>query len=152
MALANALPADGLPRLNPFKTLGAPAPAVLCAMGYEAEAKTALALVAALQKRKGLSQASLAAAKTLAAAAKKVQQTLAPIAKLTKARTDAMSARDALDQAWETAFAALKRAARAAEDDGAKGLHAALFERAPKAKSKARAKKDAKGGEASPPA
>lgn len=140
MRLAGALPADGLPRLNPFKPFGAPPPTALCAMGHAAEAKTALALVQKVQKRKGLSKTSLDAAKDLGATAKKVQATLAPIPKLTKARTDAMSARDALDQAWETAFAGLKRAARAAEDDGAKGLYAALFERAPKARSKAKAK------------
>ncbi len=41
-----------------------------------------------------------------------------------------MTRRDALAQAWETAFAGVKRAARAAEDDGAKGLYGVLFERA----------------------
>ena len=51
-----------------------------------------------------------------------------------------MTRRDALAQAWETAFAGVKRAARAAEDDGAKGLYGVLFERAkaaPKRKKKA---------------
>ena len=152
MALAGALPADGLPRVNPFKPFGAPAPATLCAMGYGDEAKAVLSLVQAVQKRKDLSKKSRAAAKRLGAAAKKVQATLAPIPKLTQARTDAMSARDALAQAWETAFASLKNAARVAEDDGERGLFAALFERSPKPKSKPKAKPTAdKSTPASPP-
>ncbi|MFT3768586.1 MAG: hypothetical protein QM820_24330 [Minicystis sp.] len=144
MSVASALSGDGLPRLNPFKPFGAPPPTALCALGYDAEAKTALALVLAVQKRKGLSKGSIDAAKKLGAAAKKVQAALAPIPKLTKARTDAMSTREALAQGWETAFAGLKNAARAAEDDGVKGLYAALFERAPKPKSKAKGEPKAK--------
>jgi hypothetical protein len=52
------------------------------------------------------------------------------IPKLTGAQTAAITRRDALAQAWETAFAGVKRAARAAEDDGAKGLYGVRFERA----------------------
>lgn len=51
-----------------------------------------------------------------------------------------MNRRDALAQAWETAFAGLKRAARSAEDDGAKRLYGVLFGRAkaaPERKKKA---------------
>jgi len=82
-------------------------------------------------------------------AARKVEAALKPIAKLEKARADAMAKRDALEQAWETAFASLKRGAKAAEDDGHRGIHAALFERPAPAKKKARAKKTV---EASAPA
>lgn len=66
---------------------------------------------------------------------------LAKLPKLEKARTAAMSRRDAFAQAWETGFAGLKRGARATEDEGAKGLYAALFER--KAAPKKTAKKPA---------
>ncbi len=61
-------------------------------------------------------------------AAKAVTTALAAVAPALKATDGARSRRDALVQPWETAFAALKRGARAAEDDGAKGLFAALFE------------------------
>lgn len=137
--LAIALPADGLPRLNPFKPFGAPAPATLQGLGYAEEAKTVLALESAVLKHKNISKGSIAAAKAAGEAALRVQAELQAIPKLEKARTDAMTRRDALAQAWETAFASLKRAARAAEDDGAKGLYGALFERAkaaPKRKKK----------------
>ncbi|MFS8064842.1 MAG: hypothetical protein ACMG6S_00595 [Byssovorax sp.] len=138
--LAVALPGDGLPRVNPFKPFGAPSPTALQGLGYAEEAKQILALESAVLKRKGLSQGSIAAAKAAGKAALGVQAELAAIPKLEKARTAAMTRRDALAQAWETAFAGLKRAARAAEDDGAKGLYGALFGRAkasPKPKKKA---------------
>lgn len=152
LALAAALPADGLARLNPFKDFGSPAPAALCSMGYEAEAKQVLALEKAVCKRKGLSDKSIALAKAAGKAAKRVQAALGPIAKLEKARTVAMGRRDALAQAWETAFAGLKRGARAAEDEGATGLFAALFERkAPKATSKQSKRKRAKKEPEAPP-
>jgi hypothetical protein len=153
LELASALPADGLSRLNPFKDFGAPAPAMLCSMGYEAEAKEVLALETAVSKRKGLSTSSITLAKAAGKAARRVQAALAPIAKLEKARTVAMGRRDALAQAWETAFAGLKRGARAAEDEGSKGLFAALFERkATKAGSKrSKAKKGKTAPEGAPP-
>jgi len=138
--LANALPLDGLPRLNPFKPFGAPPPTKLQGMGYAEEAKAVLALETAVLKRKNLSKGSIDAVKAAGKAALRVQAELLPIPKLTKARVDAMTRRDALAQAWETAFAGVKRAARAAEDDGAKGLYGVLFERAkaaPKRKKKA---------------
>ena len=128
--LANVLPLDGLPRLNPFKPFDAPPPAKLQVLGYAEEARAVLALETAVLKRKNLSKGTIAAAKAAGKAALRVQAELLPIPKLTKARVDARTRRDALAQAWETAFAAVKRAARTAEDDGAKGLYGALFERA----------------------
>ncbi len=61
--LANALPGDGLPRLNPFKPFGAPAPTKLQGLGYADEAKAVLALETAVLKHKNLSKGSIAAAK-----------------------------------------------------------------------------------------
>jgi hypothetical protein len=144
MTLAGALAGDGLPRANPFAPLGAPAPAALCRMGYAAEAEKVLDLQKAVLKRKDLSAATKAKAKKAGASAGKLIAAIKPLAALEKARANARSARDALDQAWETAFARLKRAARAADDDGADGLFAALFDRAPKAPAKKKATK-AKG-------
>ncbi|MFT3768542.1 MAG: hypothetical protein QM820_24105 [Minicystis sp.] len=146
--LAGGLAGDGLPRVNPFQAFGAPPPAALCKMGYGSEAEAVLALEKAVLKRKGLSAGSRTKAKKAGAAAKKVLAAIKPIANLEKARTNARSAREALEQGWETEFAALKRAARAAEDDGAKGLFAALFERAPKPASKKANGKKSSGKEA----
>jgi hypothetical protein len=137
--LAIALPADGLPRLNPFKPFGAPAPATLQGLGYAEEAKAVLALESAVLKHKNISKGSIAAAKAAGKAALRVQVELKAIPKLEKARTDAMTRRDALAQPWETAFAGLKRAARSAEDDGAKGLYGVLFERVKAAPKKKKA-------------
>lgn len=138
--LAGALPADGLPRANPFKVFGAPAPAALCGLGYGEEARQILALEKAVRKRAELSAASRAAAGKAGAAAKKVLSALDDIPRLEKARADAITARNALEQGWETAFAGFKRAALAAEDEGAQGLFTALFDRAPRPK-KAKGKK-----------
>jgi len=152
LGLAAALPADGFPRVNPFKPFGAPSPAILCGLGHGVEAKQVIALATAVQKDKKTSAPSRAAAKKAALAAKHVTSAIAAIPKLEKARTDAISGRDALEQAWETAFAGLKRAARAAEDDGVKDLYAALFDRAPKPRAKKKADKPAPAKAAPPPA
>jgi hypothetical protein len=151
LELAQKLSGDGMPRLNPFKPFGAPSPAALCVLGYGDEATEVLALEKAVLKKKGLSHPSIAAAKKMGLTAKKVQKELASIPKLQQARAAAMSGREALEQAWETAFAGLKRAARAAEDDGARGLYAALFERAPKAKATAPKAKPVAAPAAAPP-
>jgi hypothetical protein len=77
-------------------------------------------------------------------AANAVLNGIKPIEGLVKARDGAIRARDAKAPAWEKAFASLKRATRTAEDDGAAGLFAALFEvEKPKAKAaKAKPAKD----------
>lgn len=61
------------------------------------------------------------AAKAVLAGAKRIEP-------LVEKRNQAIAARDALAPRWEKAFASLKRAVRAAEDEGAHGLFAALFE------------------------
>jgi len=148
--MAIALPNDGLPRVNPFKPFGAPSPSVLKSMGTAKQAETLIKLAGAVLKRKGLSQRSIDAAKAADQAAREVLAAIKPIAKHEKARTDAMSRRAAIEQAWETAFASLKRGARAAEDEGYKGLFAALFERPAKRKSPSKSKTKAPAAAAKP--
>ncbi|MBI4615363.1 MAG: hypothetical protein HY720_17230 [Planctomycetes bacterium] len=128
MALASALAGDGLPRANPFRPFKFEAPSVIVKMAYAKEAKRVLQLAGAVKKMKGASKKSTAAAKTAEKAARLVQAALRPIASLEKKKTQAITRRDALGQPWETALGSLKRGARAAEDDGAVGLFAALFE------------------------
>jgi hypothetical protein len=128
-ALAVRRISDGASRTQPFVELRFDSPSVIKSMGYGDEAKVCLKLSAASKKATSCSKQTAAAADGLARAARAVQATLAPMDKLLKDRITAITARSATEQEWETAFAALKRAARAAEDDGAKGLFAALFQR-----------------------
>jgi hypothetical protein len=140
--LAAQLPADGLPRMQPFKPFGFTSPSVLQQRQATDEAKLVQKLGAAVLKHKAVSATTKGAASAAVKAADGVVTASAPIAKLKSARTNAMQRRDALEQAWETAFAALKRSVKTAEDDGAKGLFAALFDAKPKAKRATKQPKD----------
>ena len=125
--LARALVADGQPRGNPFEAFGAPAPGTLTRLVFAEEAEAVHALVAAAQRSKGVSKATLQAAQTADKAARVVVQALAPVAKLQDTVRDARRTRDAVAQGWESTLAALKRGARAAADEGAPDLYPTLF-------------------------
>ncbi|MCC7540915.1 MAG: hypothetical protein IT379_32150 [Deltaproteobacteria bacterium] len=144
-ALARALVGDGGARTNPFKAFGAPSPSELAAKGYAAEAKDALKLVKAVRGKKDASKATTAAAGALEKAAKSVQSAMVGVDKHKKPLAAARAARDAAALAWETTYAALRRGAKAAEDDGAKGLATRLFGGAAKP-----AKRATKRGAAAP--
>lgn len=111
-------------------------------LAYEKEAKLLLKMSAKAKKHPNAAVKKAGAAMEKAATA--VLNGIKPIEGLIKARDGAMRARDAKAPAWEKAFASLKRATRAAEDDGATGLFAALFEvEKPKSKpAKAKPVKD----------
>ncbi len=126
-ALAGALAGDGASRTQPFKTFGFEPPSTLVKMGYAAEAKTALRLAKAATKSKSASKRTVTVAKQLEKASLAVLKATAPLESLAEARRASIAKRDSLGLAWETAFAALKRGARAAEDDGGRGLYDALF-------------------------
>ena len=128
-ALAGALAGDGLNRTNPFKAFGFDAPSKLVNYGYAREAKEARRLTATVRKKAGSSVATLRALQKLEKAADAVVKALEPLTKLEDARRAAISRRDAVGLTWETTFAALKRGARAAADDGATMLFTALFDR-----------------------
>ena len=125
--LARALVADGQPRGNPFEASGAPAPGTLTRLVFAEEAEAVHALVAAVQRSKGVSKATLQAAQTADKAARVVVQALAPVAKLQDTARDARRTRDAVAQGWESTLAALKRGVRAAADEGAPDLYPTLF-------------------------
>ncbi len=131
--LANALIGIGQPRTQPFKGLSSVSPSKMQVMGYAKEAKALLALVGKVRKRKGLTPTVTAACKESERTAKAVIDALEPVDKLRKAESAARTRRNALTQSWETAYAALKRGAKSAEDDGAVGLFDTLF-RDPNAK------------------
>jgi hypothetical protein len=143
-ALATALVGDGQPRKNPFQGLGVGAPSDVRRAPYEAAAQAIEKLAKALQKRT-LSPASRKALKSAQQAARRVLAALDKRAHAEARVDDARERRDALVLPWTRAFSALKRAARAAADDGHAGLFDALFAaEAPRAK-KPRAKKPAAG-------
>jgi hypothetical protein len=140
--LASCLAGDGLPRANPFRPLGEPAPSKVAKQGYGAEVATVKRIAKALAKRKDLSPRTKSAIEDALAAGAKVTKALAAIPSLEKAYGAAMKSRDALAQEWETSFAGIKLAARSAELDGAGGIVDALLKAPPK-KESARAKKAA---------
>jgi len=144
-ALASALAGDGFPRTNPFKPFGARAPSKLKVVAAVDEAEEAIALASKVGKHAAASKASRGVAAKLTAASRAVIAAAKPLDGLAKRLAAAQADRDALALPWEKAFSVLKRAARAAGDDGAPGLYEALFVRsAPKpAAKKAAAKKPA---------
>ncbi|MBI5512446.1 MAG: hypothetical protein HY909_01685 [Deltaproteobacteria bacterium] len=125
--LADALVGVGLPRGNPFKGLALRSPSRMKAMGYGAEAEALLKLLERVRKRKGLTPAVKAACRRAEAAARAVLVALKPLGAMEASLANARARRDALTLGWETAFAALKRAARSADDDGG-AYFATLFQ------------------------
>jgi hypothetical protein len=125
--LARALVADGQPRGNPFDAFGVAAPGTLTRLPFAEEAAAVHQLVAAVQRSKGASKATIQAAQAADKVAGIVEEALVPVAKLQDNVRDARRARDAVGQGWESALAALRRGARAAADEGAPDLYPTLF-------------------------
>jgi hypothetical protein len=125
--LANALVSIGMPRGNPFKGLALKSPTRMKDLGTGAAAAALLKLVERVRKRKGLTPAVRNAARAAETAARAVLVALKPLAGHFTSLENARTRRDALTLAWETAFAALKRAAKFADDDGG-AYFATLFQ------------------------
>ncbi len=136
-ALAAALIVDGERRTNAFAAFGGPAPSRLIALPPPEEIKAIRQLVSAVQRAKRLSKPTLQAAQQAEKATGAIEQVLLQIEKLQAATREARHTRDAVAQTWATALAALKRGARAAADDGAATLYAALFDRPGRSNGKA---------------
>lgn len=127
-ALGRALVADGQPLKNPFAAFGDTTMGQLLHMRPADAVKRLPELIAALRRGKIAGKATLQALPNAEKVAGKLPQTLARIEALAAEARDGRSSRDAVGQAWDAAFAALKRAARAAADDGATTLYATLFD------------------------
>ena len=125
--LAGALVHDGQPRTNPFAIFGGAAPSVIKQMPFAQEAKAVHQLVASLQRNKSVRRATLDVAQAADDAATAVEAALRAVETLDTALDIARCARDEAAQHWEFTLSALKRRARAAADDGASDLYAALF-------------------------
>lgn len=139
--LAAKMIGDGAPKANPFKMFGLPPPTTVVPMAVEKEVTVTKALAARASKWAAASKETKAVAAKLGAASAAVSKAIGQLGALRKGRSAAIAQRDALGVAWVRALAQLKNAARAAEDDGAAGLFAALFEvskPAPRKRAKAK--------------
>jgi hypothetical protein len=127
IALAGALIGEGQPYTNAFEAFGVPAPKTLTRLRSPEAVAAVHQLVAAVQRSKGISEATLKAAEAADKAAGVVEEALAPIAKLQDNVRHARRVRDAQGQGWESALAALRLDARSAAYEGAPDLYTALF-------------------------
>jgi hypothetical protein len=148
-ALAAKMIGDGAPKANPFSLFGLPAPSALIDMAVAKEVKTTATLAKRAAKWKSAGAATKAAAGALAKKSASTAKAQTRIPALEKAQAAAIAKRDALGVPWARAFNHLKNAARAAEDDGATGLFAALFDVTRPARAKGAG---AKTGDGAPPA
>jgi hypothetical protein len=142
-ALVLALVTAGQPRLSPLKGISTYTPSDLKTLATQKEAKELQRITGVIAKRPGLTPALKKANKAAADASAAVLRSIVSVVPRERLYQESLAARDALSQPWETALAYLKRAAKVAEDDGATGLFATLFQRnaeAPKKKKKAPAK------------
>lgn len=133
--LVLALVKTGAPRPSPLKGLSAYALGDLKSLATAKEAREVQRVVAAIAKKGAAKGALRKATKAAGDAAAAVLKAIASVVPREKLYQESLAGRDALSQPWETALAYLKRAARVAEDGGATGLFAALFERAVSSRS-----------------
>jgi hypothetical protein len=137
--LARALVSDRQPRSTPFDAFGAPGPGTLTHLPLAQKPAAVHGLVAAIVRSHGTSDATTRAAEAADKAARDLDEALPPLAKLQANIRDARRMRDAVGQTWEAAITALRRVARAAEDEGAPDLYGTLFAPATKAGNKTKA-------------
>ena len=137
--LAAKMIGDGAPKANPLSIFKLPPPSTLVDVRVELEVKKTKQLAKQAASWKNASPPTKAVAAKLGKASAAVASVLAKVPPLAKSHAAAIAKRDALGVPWVTAFAHLKNAARVAEDDGTRGLFAALFG-APAARPATRAK------------
>jgi len=134
--LARALVADGHRRRNPFAAFGAPSPSRVARLPFADEVDVVHRLVAAVRRGGALGERTSEAARAADDAARAVGQAVIRVNEIEAQVRAARRTRDAVGRAWHSAYAGLKRGARAAADDGAPEIHAILFPAASRARSK----------------
>ena len=130
--LARQLMVDGHRRPNPFAHFGGPSLSRLARMPLADAAHAVHALAASVRRSKAVSQRTSEAAQAADEAARAVERAIVALDTVQVRLRDARGMRDAMATGWHSAFAALRRAAIAAADDGATGLHATLFAAVPR--------------------
>ena len=127
--LARALVNEGQPRTNPFEAFGVPAPSAVKKLNFGEKAKAIHTLASTVQADPTVSDTTKRAAQAADEAARHMEAELVPFDQLQSSLLTARDTREAAGKAWDNALNVLKRGARAADDDGAPGLYAALFGR-----------------------
>ncbi|HXQ21301.1 MAG TPA: hypothetical protein VN812_06475 [Candidatus Acidoferrales bacterium] len=127
--LARAQVADGQPLRKPFGAIGGSTPAALLRLSPEAAVKPLSDLIAAMRRSKTTGKATLQVLPGVDKLVHGLEQGRARLDALRAAALAARNSRDALAPTWDADLGALKRGARAAADDGAPTLYAALFDR-----------------------
>jgi hypothetical protein len=125
--LAISLVNEGLPRTNPFAAFDAEAPSVIKRLAPADAARAVRTLLTALSRRETLSPATLEAGRRVEQSTQRIEAALPGL----HARQDELQAARHMSEVvgprFDSALAALRRAARAAADDGAVDLYTALF-------------------------
>ncbi len=143
--LALALANDGQPLSSPLAAFTSETRASLKTLPQAECAKAIHKLAAAVLRHESLSRGSRDAAGAAHVAARSLEDGLLKLAAIDDSLGERRHDRDAVGDRWDESLAALKRGARAAADEGAAGLYAALFELIGKPvtrKSRAAPKKD----------
>ena len=137
--LAAKMIGDGAPKANPLSLFKLPPPSTLVDVRVEIEVKQTKKLAKQAASWKSAGAATKGVAAKLGKAAAAVESALKKVMPVRKLHVAAIAKRDALGVEWVTAFTHLKNAVRVAEDDGTRGVFAALFG-APGARPATRAK------------
>lgn len=125
-----ALVADGHPRLDPLAAFGGGKPSSFQRLGYKSRQKAFRKLVTAILGNGSPSEATVAAAMALERSVDELERCLEPVEPLEAELRTARRKRNLESDAWDTAYAALRSAARHASFAGAKELYGELFDRA----------------------
>ncbi len=120
---------DGHPRINPLTSYSAETPSGIAEMPPAARSTVVRELLGNVLRDERLSAGSRDAANACADATAALDEALSSLTQAETTAADLRHSRDAVADRWDDAFAALKRGARAAADEGAAGLYGALFDR-----------------------
>lgn len=126
-SLKRALITDGQAIGNPFAVFGAPSSSAIKTLPLPEKAQVLRDLAKAVQRRTTVSAAVLSAAQAIEQLANELDPATGALGSLRDEVVKARQVRDVLAQNWDTTLAALRRGARAAVDEGAPNLYAALF-------------------------
>lgn len=120
---------DGQPRINPLIRYSAETPSGIAAMPPTVRSAVVRELLGYVLRDERLSAGSHDAANACVTATTALDEALSSLTQAETTAADLRHGRDAVADRWDDAFAALKRGARAAADEGAAGLYGALFDR-----------------------
>lgn len=134
--LARCLVNEGHSRTNPFDAFDVPSPSLIKRMPPAEAARAVRSLLATLERSGALSTPTREAGERVEQMTQLVEAALPPYqTRLDEVRA-ARRVSDVVGGTFDEAVAALRRAARAARDDGAPGLYAALFPTPPRPSKK----------------